>query len=65
MDRGRGLKESRRETQGVIEGGEAGTVPTDKIVLFLLRTKVEGKMKEAWWPQIRFPDGGYAFAFSV
>ncbi|MDB5804042.1 MAG: hypothetical protein JWN73_1364 [Betaproteobacteria bacterium] len=65
VDRERGLKESRRETQGVLEGGESKTVPSDKITLFLLRTKSEGNRNAVWWPQIRFPDGPYAFAFAV
>ena len=36
----------------------------DKITLFLLRTTAEGGKSAAWWPQIRFPDGRYAFAFT-
>ena len=65
VDRERGLKENRRETQGILDGGEAATVPNDKITLFLLRTKAERGKNAAWWPQIRFPDGRYAFAFAV
>jgi hypothetical protein len=65
VDRDRGLKEARRETQGVITGGELAKVPADHIALFMLRTSPEGQSNAAWWPQIRFPDGGYAFAFSV
>lgn len=65
VDRDRGLKESRRETQGILDGGEAGKVPDGKVALFLLRTKNEGGKHAAWWPQIRFPDGRYAFAFAV
>lgn len=65
VDRERGLKENRRETQGILEGGEAARVPDDKITLFLLRTKAERGKNAAWWPQIRFPDGRYAFAFAV
>jgi hypothetical protein len=65
VDRDRGLKENRRETQGILDGGEAGTVPKSRITLFLLRTRSEGKACAAWWPQIRFPDGRYAFAFSI
>jgi hypothetical protein len=37
VDRERDLKESRRETQGILSGGETATVPNDKITLFLLR----------------------------
>jgi len=64
VDRERGLKENRRETQGILDGGEAARVPNDKIALFLLRTRPIEKAS-AWWPQIRFPDGRYAFAFSI
>jgi hypothetical protein len=63
--RDRGLKENRRETQGILEGGEAARVPDDKVTLFLLRTRGDGSQHAAWWPQIRFPDGRYAFAFTV
>lgn len=65
VDRERGLKENRRETQGILDGGEAQKVPDDKITLFLLRTKAERGKSASWWPQIRFPDGRYAFAFAV
>jgi hypothetical protein len=65
VDRKRGLKENRRETQGILDGGEAAKVPNNKITLFMLRTEAYGTKREAWWPQIRFPDGRYAFAFAV
>jgi hypothetical protein len=65
IDRGRGLKENRRETQGILDGGEAGRVPDDRITLFMLRTKGDRHHQEAWWPQIRFPRGRYAFAFAI
>lgn len=65
VDRDRGLKRDRRETQGILEGGEAGRVPDDKLTLFLLRTREEDGMSAAWWPQIRFPKGRYAFAFAI
>lgn len=65
VDRDRGLKESRRETQGVLDSGEASRVPSDKLTLFLLRTKAGPGQHAAWWPQIRFPSGRYAFAFAV
>jgi hypothetical protein len=65
VDRDRGLKESRRETQGILDGGEAATVPKSRLTLFLLRTRADGNVSAAWWPQIRFPDGRYAFAFSI
>jgi len=65
VDRERDLKGKRRETQGILSGGETGEVPADKIALFLLRTKAGRGMNAAWWPQIRFPEGRYAFAFAV
>jgi hypothetical protein len=65
VDRERGLKENRRETRGILEGGEAAKVPNDKITLFMLRTEAYGAKNSTWWPQIRFPDGRYAFAFAV
>ena len=65
VDRERGLKENRRETRGILEGGEGAKVPNDKVTLFLLRTAADGPKLSAWWPQIRFPDGPYAFAFAV
>jgi Z1 domain len=65
VDRDRGLQESRRETQGILDGGEIRTVPNDKIGLFMLRVKAIRGGHPAWWPQVRFPDGRYAFAFSV
>jgi hypothetical protein len=65
VDRDRDLKKSRHETQGILTGGEAARVPTDKIALFLLRTKPGRGKHAAWWPQIKFPAGRYAFAFAV
>jgi Z1 domain len=65
VDRERDLRENRHETQGILTGGEAGTVPNDKITLFLLRTKGSRGKNPAWWPQIRFPTGRYAFAFAI
>ncbi len=65
VDRDRGIKENRRETQGILDGGEAGKVPGDKITLFLLRTQTGEGQEASWWPQIRFPSGRYAFAFAV
>ncbi|MEO8360408.1 MAG: Z1 domain-containing protein [Vicinamibacteria bacterium] len=64
LDRGRGLSAKRRETQGILDGGEAGKVPADKLTLFLLKVQGGGAV-EAWWPQIRFPAGRYAFAFAI
>jgi Z1 domain len=65
VDRDRDLDATRRETAGVLAGGEYKSVPHDKIALFMLRTKAGRGKNEAWWPQIRFPDGRYAFAFAV
>ena len=63
VDRDRELEEKRRETAGILTGGEYKNVPNDKVVLFILRTKADRRNNAAWWPQIRFPDGRYAFAF--
>jgi hypothetical protein len=65
VDRDRDLRESRRETQGILTGGEASTVPDDHITVFMIRTKAHGNSQAAWWPQIRFPSGRYAFAFAI
>jgi hypothetical protein len=65
VDRDRGLEAKRSETQGILTGGEAGLVPDDKCTLFLLETSVGRGRSAAWWPQIRFPKGRYAFAFAV
>lgn len=65
VDRGRRLKESRRETQGILEGGEAKQVPTDKLTLFMLRIEMGTGQHDTWWPQVRFPAGRYALAFAV
>jgi len=65
VDRDRDLKEKRRETQGVLTGGERDSVPSGLITLFMLRTPEGKRENAAWWPQIRFPDGSYAFAFAV
>lgn len=65
VDRGREGKANRRETQGILTSGEDKTVPNDKITLFLLRIKAARGENAAWWPQVRFPDGRYAFAFAI
>jgi hypothetical protein len=65
VDRERGLEARRRETQGILEGGEFVNIPSDKIGLFMLRTKATRGKAAAWWPQVRFPNGAYAFAFSL
>jgi hypothetical protein len=65
IDRDRDLDAVRRETAGVLSGGEVKAVRADKVTLFLLRTKPGRGRNASWWPQIRFPDGSYAFAFAV
>lgn len=65
VDRDRDLGASRRETAGVLTGDEYKNVPLNKIVLYILRTKPDRRNHAAWWPQIRFPDGRYAFAFAI
>lgn len=65
VDRDRELDKPRRETQGVLTGGEVSKVPDGQLALFLLRTKAQGGQEAAWWPQVRFPSGRYAFAFAV
>ena len=65
VDRDRDLGARRRETAGILSGGEFSAVPGDKIALYILRTSSDEKNGPSWWPQIRFPDGAYAFAFAV
>ncbi|MCI0329762.1 MAG: Z1 domain-containing protein [candidate division Zixibacteria bacterium] len=65
VDRDRHLEAKRRETAGLLSGGEYTNVPLDKIALYFFRTSVNRQNNAAWWPQIRFPDGRYAFAFAL
>jgi len=65
VDRERDLQQSRRETQGILSGGEAGMVPADRVTVFMMRTKSNGNQQSVWWPQIRFPAGRYALAFAI
>lgn len=65
VDRDRDLEANRTETAGVLAGGEFQRVPLDKVTLYILRTKSKGRHHAAWWPQIRFPSGRYAFAFAI
>lgn len=65
VDRDRGVRETRSEGHGILGGGEADKVPDDKFTLFLLRTTPENGETPAWWPQVRFPAGQYAIAFSI
>lgn len=65
VDRDRELEAKRSETAGILTGGEFKSIPRDKIGLYMLRTTASGAKSAVWWPQIRFPDGPYAFAFAV
>lgn len=65
VDRNRDLRESRRETQGILSGGEASLVPNDRVTIFMMRTKAYDDFQATWWPQVRFPSGRYALAFSI
>jgi hypothetical protein len=64
--RGRDLREPRRETQGILSGGEESLARKDAPTLFMYRQNdIPGKGEIAvWWPQLRFPDGNYVLAFS-
>ena len=65
VDRDRELEAKRRETAGVLDSGEYRYIPLDKIGLYMLRTASTRRNHAAWWPQIRFPSGRYAFAFAI
>jgi hypothetical protein len=63
--RGRDLTQPRRETQGILAGGESTLAPRDALTIFLYRQNATPRGEiEAWWPQLRFPDGNYVLAFS-
>ena len=62
--RGRALQEARRETQGILTGGEEALAPKDAPTLFIYRQNPTGNEVAAWWPQLRFPAGNYVLAFS-
>ncbi len=64
--RNRDLREPRRETQGILSGGEESLAPKDAPTLFIYRqNEIPGKGEIAvWWPQLRFPEGNYVLAFS-
>lgn len=61
---GRNLNEPRRETQGFLTGGEEGLVPEDAPTIFIYRLNEGRRGVAVWWPQVRFPEGNYALAFS-
>lgn len=65
VDRERNIVENRRETAGILSGGEYARIPPDRVALFLLRMKGAGARRPAWWPQVRFPNGNYGFAFAL
>lgn len=63
--RGRDLTQPRRETRGILEGGEGSVAPRDAAALFMLRQNAtKNGEPEVWWPQLRFPDGNYVLTFS-
>lgn len=63
--RGRALNEPRRETQGILSGGEESIAPRNAPTLFIYRQDAKKRAEaEVWWPQIRFPDGSYWLTFS-
>jgi Z1 domain len=65
VDRDREVAATRRETAGILAGGEFSKVPGDKIALYMIRMKATKGTSASWWPQIRFPNGRYAFAFAI
>lgn len=62
--RGNDLNAPRRETQGFYTGGEDKLVPEDAVTLFMYRLKESTRGEAVWLPQVRFPEGNYAIAFS-
>jgi hypothetical protein len=64
VKRGNDLNAPRQETQGFYSGGEDKLVPEDSVTLFMYKLKPSHKGESVWLPQIRFPDGNYAIAFS-
>lgn len=62
--RGNDLNAPRKETQGFYSGGEDKLVPEDAVTLFMYRLKLSNKGEPVWLPQLRFPEGNYAIAFS-
>lgn len=63
--RNRDLNQPRRETQGILSGGEDALAPKDSPTLFIYRQNSNARGEsEVWWPQLRFPEGNYVLAFS-
>ena len=65
VKRHRDLKAVRTERHGIIQSAEGLLAPADAPTLFMYRmnANAEGET-EAWWPQLRFPEGNYVLAFS-
>ena len=63
--RNRALAASRAETQGYLSGGEDALAPTDRVTIFMYRVNAARDKTAAWWPQLRFPTGTYAFSFAL
>jgi len=64
IQRGRRLRQPRRETQGIHDSGEDAQAPRDIPTVFMYRQDAYAAEAEVWWPQLRFPDGNYVLAFS-
>jgi hypothetical protein len=63
--RDRNLNVQRRETQGILDGGEHELAPRDAPTLFMYRQNSNPRGEIAvWWPQLRFSEGNYVLAFS-
>lgn len=63
--RGRRAQEPRRETRGILTGGESNLAAEDAPTLFIYRQEATGSEVAVWWPQLRFPEGNYVLAFSL
>jgi len=63
--RGNDINASRRETQGFYSGGEDKLVPGDAVTIFMYKLKESYRGESVWLPQLRFPEGNYAIAFSL
>ncbi len=65
VKRGRDVSTNRRETQGYHTNGEDDGIPRDAPLLFMYRMNKNSRGVEVWWPEIRWPEGNYALAFSL
>jgi hypothetical protein len=55
----------RRETQGILSGGEKDLGSNNKLTLFMVyqpKITIDSTEMAEVWPQIRFPDGRYYLA---